>query len=239
MSERESPLKELVNGARRRLSSARRYYKSPAKYWDRRYEHSGDSLDGSGRMGLGDAANTRDYDEKWVHVGPLVASLAGSQSSLLDAGCGSGWFTKRFVEAGYDVTAVDFSEGAIRQARGDVGEDVDWNVAPLYDFSPGRRFDVVVCVDVLFHVVDDALWERAIKNLARLVGDDGHLVIQDQLVEQANDADGGGATHVRWRTLGAYERALSGTRLMHHEVYRLPESGDEKHLVAFSGSVTA
>jgi hypothetical protein len=40
-------------------------------------------------------------------------------------------------------------------------------------------YDVVVAVDVLFHVLADDEWERSVRNLASLVGLGGRLVVSD------------------------------------------------------------
>jgi len=38
--------------------------------------------------------------------------------TLLDAGCGIGWFTQRFADAGFRLAAVGFTDEAVRLDRG-------------------------------------------------------------------------------------------------------------------------
>ncbi|RWR02165.1 biotin biosynthesis protein BioC [[Pantoea] beijingensis] len=49
------------------------------------------------------------------HLMSLV-SLAGEQT-ILDAGCGTGWFSQRWTEQGHDVTALDISAEMLMQAQ--------------------------------------------------------------------------------------------------------------------------
>jgi hypothetical protein len=90
----------------------------------------------------------------------------------------------------------------------------------------------VVCIDVLFHIVDDARWRRTVQNLASLAGRE--LLIQDHLVPVAGpQGAGGGAVHCRWRTLEMYRHALGGWELAAHEVYHLPFERVSKDLLRF------
>lgn len=68
--------------------------------------------------------------------------------SVLDAGCGPGFFSVILTELGYRITAVDLSEAMLAEARqnaGDLAEKIDFrhmNVESL-DF-PESSFDVVI-----------------------------------------------------------------------------------------------
>ena len=50
----------------------------------------------------------------------LMALLPPSEvGSVLDAGCGTGWFSRRWREKGHQVIALDLSPGMLAQARRD------------------------------------------------------------------------------------------------------------------------
>ncbi|MDU4093685.1 MAG: methyltransferase domain-containing protein, partial [Pantoea sp.] len=50
----------------------------------------------------------------------LMAHQPGlSTATVLDAGCGTGWFSRRWREQGHQVIALDFSAGMLAQARRD------------------------------------------------------------------------------------------------------------------------
>lgn len=103
----------------------------------------------------------------------LIGSLGLENPSILDFGCGSGWFTERLAAHG-TVTGTDLSVKAMEEAKrrfpagtflaGDLFE-VDIPTAP---------FDLVVCQQVIAHVVDQP---RLIQRAASLLKPGGYLVL--------------------------------------------------------------
>jgi SAM-dependent methyltransferase len=228
-------MKTLVKHLRRLLFPI---YSSPRRYWSARYSKFGATLTGPGCVGLDEEGNQEDYESKWSHI---MASLRNhgdpTAKSLLDAGCGVGAFTTRFVAQGYSVSAVDFAQNAVDLARRRIGEQVKWYIEPLDTFSPGRTYDVVACIDVLFHITDDKLFERTLANLATLVSRTGILVIQDHLVAERDVVHkySPASSHVRWRSLDRYQSCLStGWSVIAHDHYDLPIERQSKDLLVFS-----
>src|SRR4029078_7360451 len=87
---------------------------------------------------------------------------------VLDAGCGKGYFARALATFGHDVDGIDTSADAIEECeRRRVGRE-RYAVSPLDAWHPPRLYDVVLSVDVLFHIMDDAVWERSVRNLAPL-----------------------------------------------------------------------
>jgi SAM-dependent methyltransferase len=87
-------------------------------------------------------------------------------TSLLDVGCGGGWFTRRFAAAGLDVTGVDVDANALDFARQRSGPGVsyvegDARRLPFTDQS----FDQVVSITALCFVDD---WPRALAEIVRV-----------------------------------------------------------------------
>jgi malonyl-CoA O-methyltransferase len=90
---------------------------------------------------------------------PFVHEAIGSVSGLavLDLGCGTGRHALRLAAAGAEVTAVDFSEGMLAEARRKPGADtVRFVVHDLHDPLPfpAGAFDLVVSGLVLEHIGD-------------------------------------------------------------------------------------
>lgn len=222
-----------VLGRVRRKVVPNRYYRDPQAYWEQRHAAFGDSAEGSGRLHMTDADNQANYDEKWAHIRPAL-DLAGTPGELLDAGCGTGLFTQRFVDLGFSVTAIDFTQTGIDVAQAAVGDDVTWIVSDIAGFRPGRSFPVVACIDVTFHIVDDAAWLAAARNLGALAAG-GLLVVQDHLVDVPEPAPdpSAGVVHTRWRTLADWQDALGDAELVLHDHYLLPIEQATKDVLAF------
>jgi ubiquinone/menaquinone biosynthesis C-methylase UbiE len=73
--------------------------------------------------------------------------------SILEIGCAQGEFTKKLLEISKNVTAIDVSKSAINQAREKV-KGAHFEAASLENFYPERRYDVVVCAEILYYVKD-------------------------------------------------------------------------------------
>lgn len=90
--------------------------------------------------------------------GPLFRAAVGDARGLrvLDLGCGTGRHALWLEASGADVTAVDFSEGMLAEARRKPGaKGVRWLEHDLHRPLPfGGEFDLVVSGLVLEHIAD-------------------------------------------------------------------------------------
>jgi 2-polyprenyl-3-methyl-5-hydroxy-6-metoxy-1,4-benzoquinol methylase len=213
-----------------------RYYRDPRSYWNTRHREHRDSLLGPGCILLDEEANRDDYAAKWDRVrAVLTRERERGGTRLLDAGCGTGWFTSRTATLGFvDVDAADFSSTAADIAQRNAPTS-RVRVAALDEITSTEPYDVVMCIDVLFHVVDDMMWARSVSNLAALTAPQGALVIQDSLNETAAPAP---ARHVRFRSLASYRQALPDWELDSHETYMLPQEAERKDLMVFRRSAS-
>ena len=74
-------------------------------------------------------------------------------SKFLDIGCGSGEISKHYMDLGFDVKGIDFSEKAISLAsRLGINADV-MDVDSGLDFED-NSFDLILAGDVVEHVFD-------------------------------------------------------------------------------------
>jgi SAM-dependent methyltransferase len=103
------------------------------------------------------AVRAEDWDRRWegkalhVHGEPSAivtdALEALEPGTALDLGCGSGRHAVLLAERGWQVTAVDFSDEALRQAREHArtrGVDVNWVHKDLLDYKPPGSFQLVL-----------------------------------------------------------------------------------------------
>jgi cyclopropane fatty-acyl-phospholipid synthase-like methyltransferase len=160
----------------------------------------------------------------------LEREVQAGATRILDAGCGTGWFTRRAAKLGFaEIDAVDFSTTAAEIAQRNAPTS-RVRVAELDAITSTQPYDVVMCIDVLFHVVDEAAWARSVHNLAALAGRDGALVIQDSFDAPGNPQP---ASHVCFRLLPAYQRELSEWQLEAYNTYVLPNEVIRKDLMVF------
>ena len=88
-----------------------------------------------------------------------------------------------------DVVASDFSEVAVGNLRARFPDTrvVQLDITSLADHPEldDSGFDIVSAMDVLFHIVDDEAYERAIRNLLGLLKPGGFLVFTENLLQGA------------------------------------------------------
>jgi SAM-dependent methyltransferase len=151
------------------------------EWWeDRHRNHLG--LDVVGYAGAGEAYNAWLYRLRARLFRRCVAPLASPESSVLDVGSGTGFYLRLWQEASAgQVAGSDVSETAVGRLRerfaGTRIERFDIAGPPLE--LPQGQFDVVSAFDVLFHLIDDGAYRRALANLAHLVRPQGTLVISE------------------------------------------------------------
>jgi SAM-dependent methyltransferase len=155
------------------------------RYWEDRHAAE-ESLDTVGWTGLGRAFNGRMYDVR-RHVFRRVVSARvplGHDPRILDIGSGTGFYLDIWRDLGVRrIEGSDLSERAVARLRS------AYPGVPVHQLDLGAEapssmgeYDVLSAMDVLFHIVDDAAYARAIENLGKLVRPGGHLVVSENLL---------------------------------------------------------
>lgn len=104
----------------------------------------------------------------------LIPDVEGKR--VLDAGCGTGVYTKWLLDRGANVVGVDVSEEILAQAEELVGDRAEFHQADLetgLEFADDDAFDGVVCGSVLGHVED---WRGVFAEFARVLEPGGFVV---------------------------------------------------------------
>lgn len=124
---------------------------SSTAYWRRRYRRGGNSGAGSyGRLAEYKAdyinALVRDHD-----IGSVVefGSGDGNQASLFDI--------DRY-------TGLDISKAAVRACRKRFADRPGWSFAPV-GAEPAPPHDMAMSLDVLYHLIEDEIYESYMKDL--------------------------------------------------------------------------
>jgi 2-polyprenyl-3-methyl-5-hydroxy-6-metoxy-1,4-benzoquinol methylase len=103
----------------------------------------------------------------------VLGALDLNDRSLLDAGCGTGLFSRAAVERGARVTSVDVGPALLAEvAKKCDSERVVGSVTELP--FPDDTFEVVICTEVIEHTPEP---RRAVAELARVLEPGGTLVL--------------------------------------------------------------
>lgn len=96
-----------------------------------------------------------------------------TERKLLDAGCGTGWFSKAAVERGAIVTSMDIGENLLEQvSRKCNSQRVVGSILNIP--FPDETFDIVMSSEVIEHVPDP---DKAIVELFRVLKKGGTLIL--------------------------------------------------------------
>lgn len=157
---------------------------SPRGYWEQRLSAEY-SLGGVGYIGLGEGFNRWGYRARRRVFLRTMRRFVAAGSRVLDLGSGTGFYLDRWRElgagsiVGSDITDVAVGELARRHPHVEVTRfDAGDETVPWAEES----FDAISAMDVLFHVVDDERFRRALQNAARLLRPSGVLVFSDLFV---------------------------------------------------------
>jgi 2-polyprenyl-3-methyl-5-hydroxy-6-metoxy-1,4-benzoquinol methylase len=180
----------------------------PVDYWNNRLDKEF-NLRGVGHTTFSNGYNHWLYARKDRMLKQIFAclpeNLAGKE--VLDIGCGTGFFVKRYLDHGANVTGVDISRKSIAELQRKHPESTfrELNISTPEGHLPGRYFDVINMWDVMYHIVDDIGFAQACQNIAAMSKPGSRFVVTDLF---ASDAIIRPAEHVAFRTRRAYAEAL-------------------------------
>jgi 2-polyprenyl-3-methyl-5-hydroxy-6-metoxy-1,4-benzoquinol methylase len=180
----------------------------PVDYWNNRLDKEF-NLRGVGHTTFSNGYNHWLYARKDRMLKQIFAclpeNLAGKE--VLDIGCGTGFFVKRYLDHGANVTGVDISRKSIAELQRKHPESTfrELNISTPEGHLPGRYFDVINMWDVMYHIVDDIGFAQACQNIAAMSKPGSRFVVTDLF---ASDAIIRPAEHVAFRTRREYAEAL-------------------------------
>lgn len=190
----------------------------PREFWEQRLGEHFD-LRGTGETGLSLAYNRACYALR-RHVLDRALRDAGVRlagARVLDVGCGTGFFTDYYLSHGAQVLGVDIAATSIDRLRVRFPQ-ATFERVDIGETPPPGTYDVVNAFDVLYHITDDAAWERAVTHLARAVAPGGVLLLTDVFVPAlaGHEAHNLARPLTRYRTiLAAHDLDVLATRPTH------------------------
>ena len=189
-------------------AAARDSFPGSAAYWEERYETGGTSGAGSyGRLA-----------EFKAEVLNAFVAVRGVQS-VIEFGCGDGNQLALARYPGY--LGFDVSPTAVGKCRERFRNDSAKSFRLAGDYR-GELADLTLSLDVVYHLVEDAVFEEYME---RLFGASRRYVIV--YASDSEDSLDAGITHVRHRKFTAWvENNMPGWKLIDHIPNKYPYQGD-------------
>ncbi len=187
----------------------------PRAFWEQRLSDQFD-LRGTGETGLSLAYNRACYELRRTVLDRALreSGVDPRDRTVLDVGCGTGFFTAYYLGRGARVTGLDLAPTAIERLA-KRHPDARFVLADVSESVPAGTWDLVNAFDVLYHITDDARWERAVANLALAVALQGSLLLTDTFAEAPARAQAHNVT----RPLSRYRDLLAARGLEVQALY--------------------
>ncbi|HMA00455.1 MAG TPA: class I SAM-dependent methyltransferase [Steroidobacteraceae bacterium] len=169
----------------------------PSVYWEdraRRFAGERDGLAAVCAYGMPEFYNRAIHSEQRRALAPWLNVPPGTR--VLDVGCGVGRWSRLLAERGAAVVGVDLSPTMIAEARRRAMQDgvlqrCRFSVGDLSSLELGERFDVILAVTVLQHILDQAALAAALLAMSTHLAPGGRMILLEAApagVSQACDS---------------------------------------------------
>lgn len=156
---------------------------SPGAYWEdraRRFAGEGDGLAAVCAYGMPEFYNRAIHLEQRLALEPWLNVAAGTR--VLDVGCGVGRWSRLLAARGAEVLGVDLSSTMIAQARQraaaeGVADRCRFEVRDVSHLNVDERFDLVLGVTVLQHILDPDALRAALAAMAAHLDAGGRMIL--------------------------------------------------------------
>lgn len=155
------------------------------EYWEKRLTDNY-GLHGTGYIGLGKNYNSWMYKVRKIIVSRKLQKFKSNlgDAEVLDIGSGSGFYVDIWKQLGVkSITGCDITNVSVKKLKSKYPQsefiefDISSNVIPI-----SKQFDYVTAFDVLFHIVDDDKYAKAISNIYNLLKPNGILIFSENFV---------------------------------------------------------
>jgi SAM-dependent methyltransferase len=156
---------------------------NPPLYWEDRAQQFAGERDGLAAVcayGMPEFYNRAIDWEQRLALGPWLRVKKGAR--VLDVGCGIGRWSRYLAAQGALVQGVDLSPTMIAQARHraaaeGLADRCRFSVADLAHLDLGERFDIVLGVTVLQHILDPAAFRAALSAMVNHLAPKGRVIL--------------------------------------------------------------
>ena len=150
-------------------------------YWEERLSKNY-SLGGVGHLATGKYYNYWVYKTRRDCVRRILKKMNLAKNSLcLDIGSGTGFYLDLLNKAGFtNIKGSDLTDIAVTNLKKNypsqniISLDISSN-----QIDPKETYDLITCMDVMFHITDNARYENAFKNISNLLKKGGYLVLTE------------------------------------------------------------
>ena len=179
-------------------------------YWEKRLQDSF-NLRGVGYKRMGVSYNKWMYNVRRQIFNKSIGRLnmKWSQNDVLDIGSGTGYYIDLWKELGVaNISGCDITEVAVSELNGKY-RDSSFYIQDISDCLTDElaqnKYHSISAFDVLFHIVDDERFKKALENIYTLLLPGGYFILSDNFIHAETKR---GTHHVN-RSVYEFEFVLS------------------------------
>jgi hypothetical protein len=147
------------------------YVNQEQNFWAKHHAKYENSILAVGRGNASISTNEREYAIAGQQFMKMVRNdfPDPTKISVLDCGFGHGHYARACYQSGVErYVGLDFAS----QARPKLGSNYTFRQQDLgQSFDLEQKFDLVICLDVIFHIVNDEKFKVALENIRRHASD--------------------------------------------------------------------
>jgi len=156
------------------------------KYWKARHQKFGFDRRGVGNKNLSDKKNREQYEQALsVYIEICNENLIEFENiSVLDVGCGSGFYTKLFVEQGCrNYLGIDIVDVLFNDLRNKYPSCTFKIIDITKDLIEGM-YDLISMIDVTQHITNEKKFAFAMQNIRSHLNSNGLFIVTSWLAKK-------------------------------------------------------
>jgi len=177
------------------------------KYWRNRVSEFGLDLRGVGNRSLSEEENKEQYSEaKKVFLSICNENqIDFRNTSVLDIGCGTGFYTKIVEEQGCSrYCGVDITDALLNELKSQFSD------YKFYELDVSREslkgiYDLVIMIDVTQHITNKKRFDYAMQNIRNHLKQNGLLIVTSWLDDKKVDS-----FYEKSRSIDSYKKCFKG-----------------------------
>ena len=147
----------------------------------------------------------------------------GETKEILDIGCGTGDFLAFFSKYNVNLTGIDLSPAVIEFAKERFKNQKNVHILAkdIKDFYPEHKFDLILSITVMQHIIEDSLQMEILQNLRNYLKPGGILILLESILRKKKEKYDNSHYYLNYKTIDEWIELFikCGYKIHHKTTY--------------------